>query len=344
MSAVATRRPPRRPRQVGTTHERRPLPAPLLPAPAIRADLLAWYDATARPLAFRSTRDPWAVLVAESMAQQTQADRAAVAWTAFLERFATPGALAAASPADVIRAWRGLGYNRRATQLRAAAVVIVDAHGGRVPARVEDLERLPGVGPYTARAVAAIAFGMPVGAVDTNVRRVVSRLVGRAPGSLPATTVQALADGLVDPDRPGDWTHAIMDLGATRCRAARADCDGCPLRTACRSAGRATPAGPTGAARRARRASGRGRTPVPPAPPFPTTARWLRGRIVDRLRDEPGDGWVRVDGPIGDHPADTVGEALAALARAGLLERHPDDPALARLPLAAPSTAAGRVP
>ena len=152
-----------------------PRPAPAVdPAssipPALRDAVLAWYDANGRRLAFRATRDPYAVLVSELMAQQTQAERAAIAWTDWMTRFPTVGSLAAAPVADVVRAWAGLGYNRRAINLQRAARVIVDEHGGRVPDTVDALEALPGVGPYTARAVAAIAFGSPVGAVDTNVQ------------------------------------------------------------------------------------------------------------------------------------------------------------------------------
>ena len=143
-----------------------PRPAPAVdPAssipPALRDAVLAWYDANGRRLAFRATRDPYAVLVSELMAQQTQAERAAIAWTDWMTRFPTVGSLAAAPVADVVRAWAGLGYNRRAINLQRAARVIVDEHGGRVPDAVDALEALPGVGPYTARAVAAIAFGTP---------------------------------------------------------------------------------------------------------------------------------------------------------------------------------------
>jgi A/G-specific adenine glycosylase len=152
-------------------------------APELRDAILAWFDAEGRPLAFRATSDPWAILVSEAMAQQTQAARAAEAWGRFLAEFPTVRALAAASPAAVLRAWRGLGYNRRALALRRAAIAIVEDHGGHVPSDLEALLRLPGVGPYTARAIAALAFGRRVGAVDVNVRRVLNRAVGGRPGA-----------------------------------------------------------------------------------------------------------------------------------------------------------------
>ena len=129
--------------------------------PALRDAILDWYVARARSLPFRGSTDPYAILVSEAMAQQTQAARAGDAWTRFMDRFPTVEALAAATPADVLRAWQGLGYNRRALNLWRAARRIVDEFGGRVPADLADLESLPGVGPYTARAVAALAFGLP---------------------------------------------------------------------------------------------------------------------------------------------------------------------------------------
>jgi A/G-specific adenine glycosylase len=292
--------------------------APLLPDPA-RAAILAWWDANGRRLAFRETRDPYAILVSEAMAQQTQIGRASERWVRFLQRFPTVGALAASSPADVLREWRGLGYNRRALSLWRAARAIVDDHGGEVPRDVTALEGLPGVGPYTARAVAAIAFGLPVGAVDTNVRRVLGRVTaGRR--SLGAREMQAVADAAVPVDRPGDWTHALMDVGATFCRPAPR-CDGCPVRAWCAWAGEPAAAAVTQAGRNSR------------SPAFTSTSRWLRGRLLDRLRDGAGDGWIALHGPIGAHDARAVETALAGLASDGLLERHPVDPARCRLPL-----------
>jgi A/G-specific adenine glycosylase len=306
--------------------------APALPADA-RAAVLAWYDAGGRALAFRSSRDPYAILVSEVMAQQTQVSRVVEAWPRFLARFPTVNALAAATPAEVVRAWQGMGYDRRALNLRLAAQVIRDEHGGRVPDDVEALDRLPGVGPYTARAVAAIAFGRRVGAVDTNVRRVVSRsLAGGRAAEQPATWVQEAADESVDPGRPADWTHALMDVGATVCRPRRPRCDACPVRPWCRwvaeaseganlGAGAAADGRPT--ATRHRRAS--------PEPAFASTNRWLRGRIVDRLRAADDGAWVAVADPIGEHDANAVDRALRALARDGLVELDAADARRARL-------------
>jgi hypothetical protein len=204
-----------------------------------------------------------------------------------------------------------------------------------VPGTVEGLLALPGIGPYTARAVAAIAFGLPVGAVDVNVRRVLGRILAADPAVLPPATIQAAADGLVDPAEPGSWTHALMDIGATICRPARPACVSCPARPWCRAArAMARPIAHTTAGTAARTVrAGAGisapgsRAPAPPtacprpAPvPFERTTRWLRGRIVDRLREvAPGDA-LAVEGPLGTHEAEAVTLALAGLARDGIVE------------------------
>ncbi len=285
------------------------------------------------------------------MAQQTQIARVEERWPGFMAAFPTPADMAEASPADVIRAWRGLGYNRRAVGLHRAATAIV-AGGGNVPDDVAGLEALPGVGPYTARAVAAIAFGRPVGAVDVNVRRVVGRIVAGDAVRLPPAALQVVADSLVDPGRPGTWTHALMDLGATTCRPASPACPACPARPWCAAArtGAAAQTGaaartiltaPAGAARtgapaRTReadvaRARSAGRTTVP----FEATTRWLRGRIVDRLRDAPEGASVAFDRELGAHSKEAVGAAVAGLARDGIVELD----ALGRARLAGPGLA-----
>jgi len=274
--------------------------------------ILAWYEAHGRSLAFRRTSDPYAVLVSEVIAQQTQAARAAERWERFLDRFPTVEALAAATPADVLREWRGLGYDRRGLNLWRAAGAIVARHGGRVPADVEALDALPGVGPYTARAVAAIAFGIPVGAVDTNVRRVLGRSLVGDPGAWTARELQAVADASVPIDRPAAWTHALMDLGATVCVPRRPDCAACPIASSCMFHAAAGDVRVTATARRPRRET----------TPFPATNRWLRGRIMDRLRDAPEGAWVAIVGPIGEHDDAAVVRALGGLAGDGLIERR----------------------
>jgi A/G-specific adenine glycosylase len=173
--------------------------------------LLAWFSQNGRPLPWRKTRDPYAILVSEVMAQQTQVDRVVPRWHAWLERWPTVDALAAASPADVIREWQGLGYNRRALNLHRAAQQIA-AHGWP-----DDLTELPGVGRYTADAVACFAYGRDVLPVDVNVRRVSER-TGHV---FTAASAQAL-----------------MDLGATICLARVPRCEACPLAAGCPSRGR----------------------------------------------------------------------------------------------------------
>lgn len=301
---------------------------------AAREAILTWYGHAGRRLPFRATADPYAVLVSEAMAQQTQAARAGEAWIRFLDEFPNVAALAVASPADVLRAWQGLGYNRRAMNLWRAAQAIVANHGGRVPSDLAALESLPGVGPYTARAVAAIAFGMPVGAVDTNVRRVIGRLTAGDPTVLDRVTLQSRADAAVPVGRAAEWTHAVMDLGATVCLPRRPDCPACPARAWCAYAAQVDRASATAPAQVARPAPRR--TPTPTTP-FPATIRWLRGRIVDRLRATAGDGWSVIEGPIGAHDAAAVRSALTALAVEGLVELDRDsepDRQLARLPVA----------
>lgn len=271
-----------------------------------QAALLDWYRPRSRPLRIRSTTDPWALLVAEVMAQQTQIARVDKAWTVFMERYPSPGHLAAAPTAEVLRAWSGLGYNGRALNLQRAARAIEVEHGGFVPSDIETLQALPGVGPYTSRAVAATAFGQPVAAVDTNVRRVVSRLLGEP---LNPAALQAEADALVYRSDPATWTHASMDLGAAVCRSRRPRCDECPLSRWCASAGRVE---------RAPRAE------KGPELPFEQTNRWLRGRIVERLRALDDDAWTRLPTVIGSHDEQAVATAIASLERDGLLERGPD--------------------
>ncbi len=289
--------------------------------PALRGAILGWYDARGRSLPFRGTNDPYAVLVSEVMAQQTQISRVAPAWTAFMATFPTIRDLADASPADVLRAWRGMGYNRRALNLWRAARIVVEEHGGRIPSDVSLLEGLPGIGPYTARAVAAIAFRKPVGAVDTNVRRVLNRAVGGAIDAFSPNELQRVADAAIPADRPADWTHALMDVGATFCRTTRPRCGLCPAAPACRFAAEALTD------------PGRGRRSEP-ASPFAATSRWLRGRILDRLRETDSVGWATFAEGIGTHDVETVADALRTLASEGLLELEPTDHRRARLPLA----------
>lgn len=206
------------------------------PAADVRDRLLAWFDAGHRDLPWRRTRDPYRILVAEILLQRTRVVSGTPYYDRFLARFPEVRALASAPEEDVLRAWEGLGFYRRARLLHAAAKAIVQDHGGDVPSDPAVLASLPGIGPYTAGAVASIAFGRPVPAVDGNVTRVLARLY-RIEGDLARGRGRArlgsIASSLVPADRPGAFNQALMELGATVCTPATPSCDLCPLRDLC---------------------------------------------------------------------------------------------------------------
>ena len=202
--------------------------------------LLAWYATCGRAtLPWRHTRDPYAILVAEVMLQQTQVERVLPKYHAFLARFPTLAALAEASTADVIKAWAGLGYNLRAVRLQTIARQAIERYGGALPNTLDGLLALAGIGRYTAGAVACFAFGLPVATVDTNIRRVLWRLFrGVEPAVWPSGTraardALALAEWALPADRAYDWQQALMDLGATVCLGRRPLCERCPLTGCC---------------------------------------------------------------------------------------------------------------
>jgi A/G-specific adenine glycosylase len=276
--------------------------------------LLGWSEASRRDLPWRRTRDPWEVLVSEAMLQQTQVARVVPRYAAFLERFPTPAACAAAPVADVVRAWAGLGYNRRAVNLHRLATAVVQLHGGRLPADLPGLLALPGVGAYTARAVLAFAFGADVGVLDTNAARVLARTAGRR---LAAGEAQARADALVPPGRGWEWNSAVLDLGATVCSARAPACAACPVTASCawHAAGRPPPDPAVGSAG----AGGRqGR--------FAGSDRQGRGRLVDALRRGPvawadlaaAAGWPADPGRAARVASGLVADGLAVASTAGL--------------------------
>lgn len=204
--------------------------------PRMSEALLAWYRRHGRRLPWRRTRDPYRILVSEVMLQQTQVDRVIPYYRAWLRRWPTVRTLAHARLSEVIRAWSGLGYNRRAVNLHRTAQTIVRVWQGRVPAAVADLETLPGIGAYTARAVAAFAFKQRVAFIDTNVRRVLGRvLLGKPfPGMTDDAALRPRLERLIPLRTPDLWHHALMDLGATVCLP-RPRCAACPLRRRCRA-------------------------------------------------------------------------------------------------------------
>ena len=231
----------------------------------IEKALLAWYAVNKRDLPWRQSRDPYAILVAEVMLQQTQVDRVVPKWHAWLERFPTLDDLARASRADAIRAWQGLGYNLRAVRLHDIACEVVARYHGNLPDNVAGLLALKGIGRYTAGAVAGFAYEQPVAMVDTNIRRVLCRVF-----EVPPTEVEVLAAQVVPREAAYAWNQALMDLGATLCGAKRALCLVCPLLSEC--------AGP--------RLNGTSLTK--PAGEFRGSRRFYRGRIVEALRHTPG--------------------------------------------------------
>ena len=202
----------------------------------LRARLLGFYLRHARELPWRATRDPYAIWISEVMLQQTQVQTVLPRYLTFLERYPSVHELARASELEVCEAWAGLGYYRRARQLHAAARTVVRDHGGVLPASAEGLSALPGIGRYTAGAVASIAFGEPVAAVDGNVTRVLARLFalgGRVGEPALGKRVAELATTLVQGTRPGDVNQALMDLGATLCTPRVPRCAACPLAASC---------------------------------------------------------------------------------------------------------------
>ena len=200
--------------------------------------LLRWAARAQRDLPWRRTRDPWLVLVSEVMLQQTQVERVLPYFEAFAERWPRPQSCAQADLAAVLAAWQGLGYPRRARNLWRAAATITERHRGEVPRSLDELLALPGVGPYTARAVQAFAFGMDTGVVDTNVGRILARWTGRR---LSPAEAQQIANGLVPAGEGWAWNQAMMDLGAQVCTKRAPRCGDCPVAQGCAWAGSDSP-------------------------------------------------------------------------------------------------------
>jgi A/G-specific adenine glycosylase len=278
------------------------------------AAILRWYASHARDLPWRRPdAGAWAVLVSEIMLQQTPVSRVLPAYEAWLARWPTPSALAAASRADAVRQWGRLGYPRRAIRLHAAARVITERHGGVVPDSVGALLALPGVGSYTAAAVASFAFGQRHAVLDTNVRRVLARLVRgslRPPPSPTAMEVR-LAESLlpVEPGLAPRWSVAVMELGALICTAERPRCPECPVVSGCAWHRAGQPADDPDLRRR--RSQG-----------YAGTDRQCRGRLLAVLRDAHGPvPAVRLDAAWPDE--NQRARSLAGLVADGLAEPLP---------------------
>ncbi|HUQ42761.1 MAG TPA: A/G-specific adenine glycosylase [Candidatus Limnocylindrales bacterium] len=273
----------------------------------LRRRLLRWYRASARRLPWRETRDPYAILVSEVMLQQTQVARVLPAYSSFLRRFPTLETLARASLGDVLRAWAGLGYNRRAQHLHN----IARSANGTLPRDAARLDALPGIGAYTAGAVACFAHGARGPFADTNVRRVLGRIVlGRV-----ATEAEAVAiDAELMPRDAAPWHHALMDLGATVCVSRAPRCARCPMQRSCRGCQEMTHAS-TGGTARAPRAT---RDTKELGQPFATSDRRVRGLIITLLRERDLTA-VELGGALDD---DRVSSLVDRLVAEGLLERR----------------------
>jgi A/G-specific adenine glycosylase len=246
-----------------------------MPVSTLHEPLLDWYAEHARDLPWRRPdATPWAVLVSEFMLQQTPVARVLPVYDTWLRTWPTPAALASATPGDAVRAWGRLGYPRRALRLHAAAQAIAERHGGEVPADRDTLRALPGVGDYTAAAVAAFAFGRRHAVLDTNVRRVLGRAAAgtELPGTSVTAAERALAESLLpDDDRTAArWSVAVMELGALVCTARAPRCSACPVTAGCAWSAAGFPAydGPPR----------RGQT-------YAGTDRQCRGRLLAVLRD-----------------------------------------------------------
>lgn len=283
------------------------------PPPILVDTLLGWYDRSARDLPWRSPQvSPWAVLVSEIMLQQTPVSRVLPAYAAWLERWPRPADLAAAAPGDAVRMWARLGYPRRALRLHECAVQVRDRFGGVLPDDVDTLLTLPGVGEYTARAVAAFAFGARVPVVDTNVRRVVARAIdGAGQAGLPSVRRDLAAVEALLPPTPARATRfsiAVMELGALVCTARAPRCAQCPIAEQCAwlRAGAPAYAGPTTRVQH-----------------FAGTDREVRGRLLAVLRE--------ATGPVPKPALDIVWQdpvqrerALDSLTVDGLVDPLPD--------------------
>jgi A/G-specific adenine glycosylase len=276
------------------------------------AVLVDWYDANARDLPWRADDvTPWGVLVSEIMLQQTPAARVAPMWEQWIERWPSPTSLAADPPGEAVRAWGRLGYPRRALRLHAAAVVMVSRHGGEVPPSYDDLLALPGIGSYTAAAVAAFGFGQRHAVLDTNVRRVHARVlhgVADATSASPTVAERREALALVPSHDPAKHSIAVMELGALVCTARSPRCGACPLVASCAWQLGGRPAGAS--ARKVQTYAG--------------TDRQVRGRLLAVLRDAPG--------PVGKASLDVVWDdavqrerALDGLLTDGLVQLAGDD-------------------
>ncbi len=253
----------------------------------VHSDLLHWYALEQRDLPWRSTRDPYAILVSEMMLQQTQVQRVLPKYEQFLTAFPTLADLAGASTADVISVWVPLGYNMRAVRLQSIARQVIEKYEGIIPDTIEDLLTLKGIGRYTAGAIACFAFMKQVAMVDTNIHRVLHRIFLGLDLSEPELTNDqrlTLAEQALPGGQAYNWNQALMDLGATMCTSANAQCTRCPLQVTCKAYAELSQYSlfPSATAMRQLRRVAEKKESYQKQP-FTSTNRYFRGRIVDHL-------------------------------------------------------------
>jgi A/G-specific adenine glycosylase len=311
-----------------------PLPLPDNVA-QVHAQLLQWYEAEQRNLPWRTTSDPYAILVSEIMLQQTQVDRVLPKYHQFLAAFPTLADLANAPTAEVISVWVPLGYNTRAVRLQSIARQVIAEHDGRIPDTIDELLKLKGIGRYTAGAIACFAYHKQVATVDTNIRRVLHRIflgleVGARQTEQPINDAQMLllAEQVLPEGEAYNWNQALMDLGATICTSNSPECTRCPLQNTCLAYGEMSQYSlfPSGAVFRQLKKVAEKKSSYQ-SQPFTSTNRYFRGRIIDLLRTLSAGQRIplaelgpRIKTEYSPDDAAWLQKIVAGLARDGLLD------------------------
>src|SRR2546421_2505780 len=312
---------------------------PFEPAPElvvrVHSSLLRWYAVERRDLPWRSTDDPYAILVSEIMLQQTQVDRVLPKYQQFLAAFPTLADLAAAPTSDVISAWVPLGYNTRAVRLQSVARQVIAEYGGRIPDTIDDLLKLKGIGRYTAGAIACFAYRKQVATVDTNIYRVLHRIflgLEYPEAQIKNDQMLRLAESVMPAGESYNWNQALMDLGATICTSANPQCVRCPLQETCAAYTEMSQYSlfPGGTVLRQLRKVAEKKAPYQ-AQPFTSTNRYFRGRIVDHLRSlSPGQRMTLaalgliIKPEFHDDDLPWLQKLVSGLAKDGLVDVHED--------------------
>ncbi len=295
----------------------------------VQSSLLNWYAQEQRDLPWRTTSDPYAILVSEVMLQQTQVDRVLPKYRQFLAAFPTLADLAAASTADVISVWVPLGYNRRAISLQSIAKQVIADYQGRIPDSIEELLKLKGIGRYTAGAIACFAYHKHVATVDTNIRRVLQRIfLGLDEQKINDNQMLLLAEQVLPEGQAYNWNQALMDLGATTCTSNDTRCGSCPLQEMCQAYAEMGKYSlfPSGVVFRQMRKVAEKKSDYQ-AQPFTSSNRYFRGRIVDLLRSVPAQQriplevlGVQIKPGFSDEDSTWLQKIINGLVKDGLLD------------------------